>query len=67
MAQRLAGAGSPSVPAEASAVLSLLQQVSWYEINGYMRNTLLRDSDNFSMAQRKGMDALFPTGLLDAA
>ncbi|MEX2080324.1 MAG: asparagine synthase C-terminal domain-containing protein, partial [Dehalococcoidia bacterium] len=30
--------------------LSLLQQVSWYETNGYMRNTLLRDSDVFSMA-----------------
>jgi len=31
-------------------LLSLLQQVSLYETSGYMRNTLLRDSDVFSMA-----------------
>jgi asparagine synthase (glutamine-hydrolysing) len=30
--------------------LSLLQEVSLYETTGYMRNTLLRDSDVFSMA-----------------
>lgn len=30
--------------------LTLLQQVSLYELTGYMRNTLLRDSDVFSMA-----------------
>ena len=30
--------------------LGLLQQVSLYELTGYMRNTLLRDSDVFSMA-----------------
>jgi asparagine synthase (glutamine-hydrolysing) len=30
--------------------LSLLQQVSFFETSGYMRNTLLRDSDVFSMA-----------------
>jgi len=30
--------------------LSLLQQVSWRELTGYMRNTLLRDSDVFSMS-----------------
>lgn len=29
--------------------LSLLQRVSWYELTGYMRDTLLRDSDVFSM------------------
>ena len=29
---------------------SLLQQVSWHELTGYMRNTLLRDSDVFAMA-----------------
>ena len=34
----------------APAPLSLLQQVSWRELTGYMRNTLLRDSDVFSMA-----------------
>ena len=31
--------------------LSLMQQVSLYELSGYMRNTLLRDSDVFSMSQ----------------
>lgn len=30
--------------------LSPLQTVSWHELTGYMRNTLLRDSDVFSMA-----------------
>jgi len=30
--------------------LSTLQEVSLYELTGYMRNTLLRDSDVFSMA-----------------
>lgn len=30
--------------------LSLIQEVSWRELSGYMRNTLLRDSDVFSMA-----------------
>ena len=30
--------------------LSVLRQVSWREFTGYMRNTLLRDSDVFSMA-----------------
>ena len=35
---------------EHSGDLSLLQQVSFYEMTGYMRNTLLRDSDVFSMA-----------------
>jgi asparagine synthase (glutamine-hydrolysing) len=30
--------------------LTLLQQVSLFELTGYMRNTLLRDSDVFSMA-----------------
>jgi len=32
------------------ARFTLLQQVSYYETTGYMRNTLLRDSDVFSMA-----------------
>ena len=32
------------------ANLSLLQRVSWYEVTGYMRSVLLRDSDVFSMA-----------------
>ncbi|MFN2601736.1 MAG: asparagine synthase (glutamine-hydrolyzing) [Gemmatimonadaceae bacterium] len=32
------------------ARFTLLQQVSYYETSGYMRNTLLRDSDVFSMA-----------------
>ncbi|MEO8576477.1 MAG: asparagine synthase (glutamine-hydrolyzing) [Gemmatimonadales bacterium] len=30
--------------------LTEMQQVSFYELTGYMRNTLLRDSDVFSMA-----------------
>ena len=30
--------------------LTVLRQVSWRELTGYMRNTLLRDSDVFSMA-----------------
>jgi len=34
----------------APRTLSVLQQVSWRELTGYMRNTLLRDSDVFSMA-----------------
>jgi asparagine synthase (glutamine-hydrolysing) len=33
----------------APAGLSLYQHVSWRELSGYMRNTLLRDSDVFSM------------------
>ena len=36
--------------ASAPRSLSVLQQVSWRELTGYMRNTLLRDSDVFSMA-----------------
>jgi asparagine synthase (glutamine-hydrolysing) len=46
----LAGAGKPRPPLEAPRGLSPLQRVSWYETVGYMRNTLLRDSDVFSMA-----------------
>ncbi|HLE56046.1 MAG TPA: asparagine synthase-related protein, partial [Rhodothermia bacterium] len=42
-------------------VLSLLQQVSLFETTGYMRNTLLRDSDVFSMAH--GLELRVP--LLD--
>ncbi|HEY4954482.1 MAG TPA: asparagine synthase (glutamine-hydrolyzing) [Gemmatimonadaceae bacterium] len=44
--------GSPFDEAELDRVtaMSVLQQVSFYEITGYMRNTLLRDSDVFSMA-----------------
>jgi asparagine synthase (glutamine-hydrolysing) len=38
--------GTPPAPAR----LSLLQASSWFELTGYMRNTLLRDSDVFSMA-----------------
>lgn len=37
-------------PGQAPHDLSLLQRVSWYETTGYMRDTLLRDSDVFSMA-----------------
>lgn len=50
----LGGAARGAVPdivdSPQIALLSLLQQVSLYETTGYMRNTLLRDSDVFSMA-----------------
>jgi asparagine synthase (glutamine-hydrolysing) len=41
---------------------ALLQRVSWYEVTGYMRNVLLRDSDVFSMAH--GLELRVP--FLDA-
>jgi len=54
----------PSFPDDPDeAVLSLLQQVSLYETTGYMRNTLLRDSDVFSMAH--GLELRVP--FVDAA
>ncbi|MEO5588929.1 MAG: asparagine synthase C-terminal domain-containing protein, partial [Gemmatimonadaceae bacterium] len=44
------GAGAaPDVALQGSEV-NLMQQVSALELDGYMRNTLLRDSDVFSMA-----------------
>jgi asparagine synthase (glutamine-hydrolysing) len=49
-ARRLAGRASTPVLEPAPSGLSLLQEVSWYELTGYMRNVLLRDSDIFSMA-----------------
>ena len=45
----LCGARCPASD-DAPGSLTLLQQVSWRELTGYMRNTLLRDSDAFSMA-----------------
>ena len=42
--------GHPAHIGDMPAGLTLLQQVSWRELTGYMRNTLLRDSDVFSMA-----------------
>lgn len=42
------GRAGPMAPLPAG--LTLLQLVSWRELTGYMRNTLLRDSDVFSMA-----------------
>ena len=45
------GTGMQRVPDDVDMDrLSLMQQVSLYELSGYMRNTLLRDSDVFSMA-----------------
>jgi asparagine synthetase B (glutamine-hydrolysing) len=44
----LAGLG-PGPNEAAPREMSVLQQVSWHELTGYMRNTLLRDSDVFSM------------------
>lgn len=41
----------PELPVEAEPFpLSPLQRVTWHELTGYMRNTLLRDSDVFGMA-----------------
>jgi len=50
---RRALAGSPDRPVDtpiAPSGLTLLQRVSWYELTGYMRHTLLRDSDVLSMS-----------------
>ncbi len=46
----LTGDGRPLTMPVAPAGLSTLREVAWYEVNGYMRNTLLRDSDVFSSA-----------------
>lgn len=46
----LTGGAAPPPASAPPGGLSLLEQVSWYETTGYMRNTLLRDSDVFSMA-----------------
>jgi asparagine synthase (glutamine-hydrolysing) len=43
-------AATAGISSAAAAGLSTLQQVTLYELTGYMRNTLLRDSDVFSMA-----------------
>jgi asparagine synthase (glutamine-hydrolysing) len=48
-------------------VLSLLQQVSLYETTGYMRNTLLRDSDVFSMAHGLELRVPFVDGAVARA
>jgi asparagine synthase (glutamine-hydrolysing) len=47
--KEIAQLAPPATP-ESPHDLSVLQQVSWRELTGYMRNTLLRDSDVFSMA-----------------
>ena len=50
---RRALAGGRERPADTSSApsgLTLLQRVSWYELTGYMRDTLLRDSDVLSMS-----------------
>ncbi|MFL5562504.1 MAG: asparagine synthase-related protein, partial [Gemmatimonadaceae bacterium] len=47
--------------------LTLLQQVSWYELTGYMRNVLLRDSDVFSMAHGLELRVPFVDALVAAA
>jgi asparagine synthase (glutamine-hydrolysing) len=45
------GTGMQRVPDDVDIErLSLMQQVSLFELTGYMRNTLLRDSDVFSMS-----------------
>ena len=45
--------------------LTTLQQVSWLELTGYMRDTLLRDSDVFSMAH--GLELRVPFVDLEVA
>jgi asparagine synthase (glutamine-hydrolysing) len=40
---------TPALPQPPSG-LTLLQEVSWFELVGYMRSVLLRDSDAFAMA-----------------
>jgi asparagine synthase (glutamine-hydrolysing) len=58
--------GSPTVARpDAPATLSLLQQVTWYEATAYMRNTLLRDGDTFSMAH--GLELRVPFVDLEVA
>lgn len=48
---RLLTGRAPSLPiASEPFAMSPLQQVTWHELTGYMRNTLLRDSDVFAMA-----------------
>ena len=44
-----------------------MQQVSWCELTGYMRNTLLRDSDAFSMAHALELRVPFIDGEVAAA
>jgi asparagine synthase (glutamine-hydrolysing) len=57
-----ASASSRIVQSAGTGGLTLMQQVSMYEMTGYMRNTLLRDSDVFSMAH--GLELRVP--LVDA-
>lgn len=49
-ARRALLAVDPPALRQAPVGLTLLQASSWYELTGYMRNTLLRDSDVFSMS-----------------
>ena len=46
----LIGHSPPAPVTVAPSGLSELQQVSWWEVTGYMRDVLLRDSDVFAMA-----------------
>ncbi len=55
-------------PALAPDGLSPRGEVSWYELTGYMRNTLLRDADVFSMAHALELRVPFvDSRLADAA
>lgn len=58
------GQAPPPAPAPPDG-LSLLEQVSWYETTGYMRNVLLRDGDVFSMAH--GLELRVPLVDLEVA
>ncbi len=48
--EALTGRKPRAVVDDAPPMITQLQRVSWYELTGYMRNTLLRDSDVFAMA-----------------
>ena len=61
------GGARPLLGDNAPRALSLMQQVSWRELTGYMRNTLLRDSDVFSMAHALELRVPFVDGEVAAA
>ncbi|HUQ18018.1 MAG TPA: asparagine synthase (glutamine-hydrolyzing) [Gemmatimonadaceae bacterium] len=50
LTSRRPGERRARIESREESVLSILQEVSLLEVTGYMRNTLLRDSDVFSMA-----------------
>ncbi len=65
--ERLAGAAPAADLSLPPQGLSPLREVTWYETTGYMRNTLLRDSDVFSMAHGLELRVPFVDGEVVAA